>query len=171
MISKSFLAKLLRNIGIAKARGAVKNPETSHIGDSLGFGGINVILCSDLHQFLPVARAKRDPLYFSTQSTDSDNLKTGQMIYDEFTTVIILHEQVHVMDVEWQNFLWQLHKGAVKEDDLSMLQKLLITSPECPPTDFMNSAWSDLHLVMPHHAIRMEWNTLAAKKHCKQTQQ
>ena len=88
MISKSFLAKLSRNIGIGKAKGAVDNPDDSHVNDSLGFGGINVILCGDLHQFSPVAGAKRHPPYYSPQSTNSMDLKTGHMMYEEFTTVI-----------------------------------------------------------------------------------
>ena len=80
MISKSFLTKLSRNIRIGKTKGSVENPESNHANNSLGFGGINVILCGDLHQFPPVAGAKQDPLYFSLLSTDSTDLKTGQMI-------------------------------------------------------------------------------------------
>jgi len=94
MISKSFLAKHSRNIGIGKTKGSVNNPESSHTNNSLGFGSINVILCGDLHQFPPIAGVKRDPLYFSSLSTDSTNLKAGQMIYNEFMTVVMLHEQV-----------------------------------------------------------------------------
>ena len=167
MISKSFLAKLSRNIGIRKVKGAVNNPDDSHVNDSLGFGGINVILCGDLHQFPPVAGAKKDPLYYSPQSTDSTDLKTGHMMYEEFTTVIVLHEQVQVTDMGWWDFLRCLHKGAVKEEDLAMLRKLLITNPECLLTDFTSSTWGKLFLVTPYHAVRTEWNLSAAEKHCK----
>jgi hypothetical protein len=118
MISKSFLAKLSRNIGIGKTKGSA---EATHANDSPGFSGINVILCGDLHQFPPVAGAKRDPLYFSSLSTDSIDLKTGRMIYDEFTMVVVLHEQVRVTDMGWKEFLWRLRKGIVREDDLTML--------------------------------------------------
>ena len=55
MISTSFPAKLSRNI---EKKGSVENLEASHANDSLNFGGINVILCGDLHQFSPVAGAK-----------------------------------------------------------------------------------------------------------------
>ena len=171
MISKSFLAKLSQNIGIGKARGAVENPDKNHVGDSLAFGGINVILCGDLHQFPPVAGAKRDPLYFSLQDTDSNDLKTGRMMYEEFTTVVVLREQVRVTDIEWRNFLRRLRKGAVKEEDLVMLRTLLITSPECPLADFTSGIWGNMSLVTPRHAVRTEWNVSAIEKHCKQSQQ
>ena len=98
---------------------------------------------------------------------DSVELKAGQMIYEEFETVVILREQVRVTDIKWWDFLRHLRKGAVKEEDLTMLQKLLITKPECPPTDFGKAPWNDLSLVTPRHAVRMEWNTSAVEKHCK----
>ena len=170
MISKSFLAKLSRNIGIGKMKGSVENPESSHASDSLGFGGINVILCGDLHQFPPVAGAKRDSLYFSPLSTDSIDLTTGRMIYEEFKTVVVLREQVRVTDIGWRDFLRRLRKGEVQEDDVTMLRKLLVASPESPLTDF-NGAWSNLCLVTPRHAVRTEWNKSAVEKHCRQSKQ
>ena len=105
MISKSFLVKLSKNIRIGKSKGSAENPESSHDSNSLGFSGINVILCGDLHQFPPVAGAKQDSLYFSPHSMDSIDLKTGWMIYKEFKTVVVLWEQVQVMDIGWWNFL------------------------------------------------------------------
>lgn len=48
MLSKSFLAKLSRNIAIGKAT-------DDHTPSPHSFGGINVIMCGDFHQFPPVA--------------------------------------------------------------------------------------------------------------------
>lgn len=57
MISKPFLQVLSRNIAIG-----VEGTAQSVAGSS--FGGINVILCGDLHQFPPVAVGKRQALFY-----------------------------------------------------------------------------------------------------------
>ena len=56
MISKTFLALLSKNIGIGK-----QGTMTEH--NDCSFGGINVILCGDFHQFPPVAEAPSQYLY------------------------------------------------------------------------------------------------------------
>ena len=98
MLSKSFLATLSRNISVGMEGSQGFQPGTS-------FGGLNVILCGDLHQFPPVACGKREPLYYPTRTDDSIASQVGRKIYKEFSTVIILREQMRVTDHIWRDFL------------------------------------------------------------------
>jgi hypothetical protein len=50
-----------------------------------------------------------------------------------------------------------------------MIRKLIITNPDCPPTDYNVSPWTDARLVTPHHAVQALWNLAAIKKHCAET--
>jgi hypothetical protein len=71
MISKSFLALLSKNISIGKQDSDTERPGYS-------FGGINVILCGDLHQFPPVAQNHRQYLYRPIDTNgDSVECKLG----------------------------------------------------------------------------------------------
>ena len=56
MIAKTFLTTLSRNISIGKQGSPSEKP-------SYSFGGVNVILCGDLHQFPPVATEYQNSLY------------------------------------------------------------------------------------------------------------
>ena len=86
MISKSFLTLLSKTIGIGKQGSA-----TTHGADS--FGGINVILCGDLHQFPPVAMESFEFLYQPVDLTqDQMDTQIGRAICEEFRTVVILKE-------------------------------------------------------------------------------
>ncbi|CAK5281207.1 unnamed protein product [Mycena citricolor] len=132
MISKDFLAQLSRNIGIGKASSSDKS-----------FGGINVILCGDFHQFPPVATSPTQALYHPPQPGDSLNTKVGRSIYEEFTTVVILKQQMRDTDVVWLDFLRHLRVGDVQEHHLAMLRTLVIR-----PQDNMNTGpWKDATLV------------------------
>jgi len=53
------------------------------------FGGVNVILCGDLHQFPPVACGKREALYHPINTTDPVDAQVGRRIYEEFTTIVL----------------------------------------------------------------------------------
>jgi hypothetical protein len=95
MISKSFLAKMAKNISIGK-----QTLETDE--DGLSFGGLNVILCGDLHQFPPVAKGNRDHLFRPTDpNRDLKECQIGRAIYEQFNTVVILKEQKRVTDPVW----------------------------------------------------------------------
>lgn len=118
MISKSFLAK--------------------------SFGGTNVILCGDMHQFPPVAGGKRSALYTPTETWDSNEDKVGSMLYKEFSTVVLLTEQMRVKDEVWMDFLRDMRKG--KEEP-----------------------WNSAVLVTPRHSVRMKWNSEAVRQHCTKT--
>jgi len=161
MLSKTFLAKLSRHIGIGKEK-----PGQAICSDS--FGGINVIFCGDFHQFPPVATAKSEALYHPPKvATDSIDSQTGRTIYEEFKMVVILREQVRVTDEVWHNFLDHLRHGRVKEDHLKMLRTLIIGNPQCLPTDFSKPPWNSVALVTPRHAVRKLWNEAALRRHCR----
>ena len=152
MLAKKFLAVLSYNISIAKM---VQGQPVK----SKSFGGINVILCGDFHQFPPVATSPSEALYFpSKPERESVDSQLGGAIYMEFATVVILKEQMCVTDPVWCDFLNHLCYGQVQEQHLKMLQMLIITNENCHPTDFQSPPWNTAHLVTPHHAVRRLWN-------------
>jgi len=147
MLSQSFLATLSRNITI----GVEDSP---HTRDGHSFGGLNVILCGDLHQFPPVACAKSEALYHPVHlAKDSDDAKIGRCIYEEFSTVVTLREQMRVMDHGWRDFLVRLRYGRVQRGDLTMLRSLLL---QHSPVDFSSPSWADASLITPRHGVRTQ---------------
>ncbi|KAF5389044.1 hypothetical protein D9757_004877 [Collybiopsis confluens] len=161
MISKTIFAKLSRNVGIS-----VEGLTHANRNDS--FGGINVIIVGDLHQFEPVVCGRHDALYYPTQNSDTELMKIGREIYEDFDTVVIVKEQRRVSDEVWRDFLRRLRQGVVQEGDLAMLKKLVITGGECD-TDFSRAPWSNASLITPRHATRVEWNEAAVRAHCKES--
>ena len=165
MISKSFLAILSRHIGIGK--GTRDTPICSQ-----SFGGINVVFCGDFHQFPPVACAVSEALYQpSNMVTDSLDSQLGRAIYEEFSTVVILREQLRVTDNVWRDLLTHLRYGRIQERHLTVLRKQLIKHPNSSPTDFSSEPWNTASLVTPRHAVRTQWNEAAIRKHCYDTKQ
>jgi hypothetical protein len=164
MISKTFLAVLSRHIAIGKEQG-----DAGKSSDS--FGGINVILCGDFHQFPPVACAVTEALYYPTNiATDSVDSQIGRAIYEEFDTVVILRDQLRITDDVWHDFLTHLRYGHVQERHLSMLRKQIVKNTACELTDFSSKPWNDAPLVTPRHAVRTQWNEAAIRKHCQETE-
>ena len=160
MISKTFLALLSRNIAIGKQG-------TREWVDSASFGGINVIICGDFHQFPPVARRLQDALYYPIEPIrDSVESQLGRAIYDEFTTVVILKQQIRVTDPVWLDFLRHLRHGQVQPHHLKMLRRLIIGNTEESNVDFTLDPWRNASLVTPRHAVRTHWNEAAIRKHC-----
>ena len=157
MLSRSFLATLSRNISIG-----LEGASYAHQGHS--FGGLNVILCGDLHQFPPVACAKSEALYHPINLVkDSDASKIGRRIYEEFSTVVTLREQMRVTDQEWRDFLVRLRYGRVQRGDLTMLRTLLLQNS---PIDFSSPPWANACLITPRHAVRTKWNQASLRKAC-----
>jgi len=184
MLSKSFLATLSRNIsiGMEGSRGFQRG---------MSFGGLNVILCGDLHQFPPVACGKREPLYYPIRADEPITLQVGRRIYEEFSTVVILQEQMRVTDHIWRDFLNHLRYGRVEPRHLKMLRTLLLKrqisgpSPACSPNttslpdphpsptetpnpsvNFSAQPWADASLITPRHTVRTRWNEAATQKWC-----
>ncbi|KAG8712908.1 hypothetical protein FRC11_013859, partial [Ceratobasidium sp. 423] len=139
MLSKQFLAQLSRHITIAKLE------YDSSVGD-LPFGGVNVILAGDLHQFPPVAASSQGALYHPTnisRGVIDHNAAVGRAIYEKFGTVVTLRKQIRIIDEAWHNFLGRLRRGMVNEADIIMLKKLVLTNPECDRPDFDSKEWKD----------------------------
>ena len=53
-------------------------------------------------------------------------MKIGRRIYEEFSMVVILREQMRVTDQGWRDFLMRLRYGRVQREDLTMLRSLLL---------------------------------------------
>ena len=180
MLSKRFLATLSRNISVGME--GAKGFRTGY-----SFGGLNVVLCGDLHQFPPVACGKREALYYPLDTKDSVDAQVGRQTYEEFSTVVILKEQMRVSDPTWRNFLMDLRNGRVESHHLKMLRTLLLKRPtpdesprwpldvDNPPTsslpavDFTTQPWADAALITPRHAVRTQWNEAASQKLCSET--
>ena len=162
MISRSFLATLSRNIAI----GLEGSPYAAR---DHSFGGLNVILCGDLHQFPPVACAKSEALCYPVNlAKDSDDAKIGRRIYEEFSMVVVLREQMRITDQGWRDFLVRLCYGKVQRCDLTMLRSLLL---QHSPIDFSSPPWTDASLITPRHAVRTQWNQAALRKACAENGQ
>ncbi|CAK5270204.1 unnamed protein product [Mycena citricolor] len=167
MLSKDFFAILSRNIGVGKSSSTDKS-----------FGGINVILCGDFHQFPPVAKSINQALYYPTggalQATSNDgrfrtagkmndtvDTKIGRVVYEEFTTVVILKQQMRVSDPVWLDFLRHLRIGDVEEEHLAMLRTLVLN-----PSEKLDDGWLAATLVTPRHGVRIPWNEEATRRMC-----
>ena len=130
------------------------------------FGGINVILFGDLHQFPPV-RNMLGALYGKTNKTKRASV--GQAIYHQFETVVTLTEQIRIRDTRWMELLARSREGECTEEDLDILQTLVLTNPDCVVPDFSVAPWNEAILVTPRHSARTYWNKAALHKHCANT--
>ncbi|KAI4527074.1 hypothetical protein K523DRAFT_216189, partial [Schizophyllum commune Tattone D] len=120
MIAKSLLAILSRNVSIAKGR----NPNEG------SFGSVS------------------ERLYHPTKAADAAAMAAGRAIYEEFTTVVVLRQQMRVTDTVWHGFLQRLRYGQNTPDDRDMLDDM---TP---------------YLITPRHAVRRQWNEAALRQHC-----
>jgi hypothetical protein len=162
MFSKTFLAQLSQNIAIGVAGINAESGDHS-------FGGINVILCGDFHQFPPVATPHWEALYQPISNSDTPESQLGQKIYEEFTTVVLLKEQMQVTHPTWHDLLDHLQYGHIQEHHICMLKELVIGHPKAPTIDFSTQPWSNACLITPRHAVRKLWNEAAARKWCQES--
>lgn len=59
------------------------------------FGGLNVIIIGNFHQFPPIVAHQSAPLYCAANPQhDSEDDVLGRKIYEQFTTVVQLKEQI-----------------------------------------------------------------------------
>ena len=162
MLGKTFFAKLSRSITIGKAA-------TSNDSANCSFGDTSMIITGDEHQFPPVACGLNEALHFPSRlSGDPLFSQIGRSLYEEFTMVVTLKQQVRVIDAVWNDFLHHLRHGQVQPQHLQILENLCLTNPSCPRPDFTQKPWNAAILVTPRHAVRVEWNEHALRKHCNE---
>ena len=162
MLSGPFLTTLSKNLSIATLMNGYGSQDVS-------FGGLNVILCGNLHQFPPVAVKKGAPLFcpIDVPSQDNDSL-LGRRIYEEFTTVVILTRQERTKDPVWFSLLRRLRYGQVHQEDLRTLQALIINHDDTKDNiDFTLDPWMSAPLITSRHNVRKKWNSIALRKWCK----
>lgn len=76
----------------------------------------------------PVAVAPSEALYYPTNIIrDTMESQIGRSIFEEFSTVVILREQMRVTDPEWRDFLTHLQYGRVQQQHLTMLGTMLLS--------------------------------------------
>jgi hypothetical protein len=106
-------------------------------------------------------------LYWPSVAGDSGEEALGSALYQKFDVVVILKEQMQVTDEKWINLLCHAHHGTCTQQHINLLKGLVLSSKECPPTDFRNVPWSRASLVTPRHGVHMEWIKAALKEHCR----
>ena len=156
MISKSFLQKFA--LKIKQARG--------HVDDNDWWGGLNVIMCGDFHQFPPVAIGRSEYLFNRVEGGEGANCPKmiGQEIYEGFNIVVILRQQKRVKDERWLQFLRRLRRGEVNHDDITMLRTLVLSRSS--KEGMKDGSWNDMSMITPCHAVRTSWNEEACREMC-----
>lgn len=132
----------------------------------MSFGGINVIIAGDFHQFPPVVGTGqgRGALYAPALENHGVKAVLGRSIYESFTTVVLLKQQFRNRDPVWQQILHRARYGQCSAEDLAVI-KSTILDPERDKDLFTahNSPWQTAVLVTPRHAVRNRWNELASR--------
>lgn len=130
------------------------------------FGGINVVMFGDFHQFPPIGSGSI-ALYTPSSISDSQPYRLGKQLFDRFRTVVILREQMRSGDPVWTGLLHRLRTGDCTPGDLQTLRSLIIrTDPESPKN---NERWDDAVLVTSRHAVRKGWNERALQRFSEKT--
>jgi len=132
-------------------------------GEHKLFGGINIILVGDFHQFPPVFG---QPLYWRLDNrvADEEDLLDWS-IYEEFRTVVRLKQQMRVVDSEWLDVLRHVRNGNCGAHHLDILHSVTISPGFHAQDNFSTHPWNDAVLIMPRHSVRRQWNEAMCIKH------
>ena len=137
--------------GMCIIRAAIRK---QYVGNH-SFGGVNIIILGNFHQFPLMAHSIYDALFYPNNSEmDSSLSMIGRTIYKEFTIVVILKEQKRITDTVWHNFLQHLHTSSVKKHHIDMLQRLIVEKSLNMMVDFSQALWETVSLVTPQHVVR-----------------
>lgn len=161
MVSREFFARL------SSVLASTKQPNVLP-ANAEPFGGINVILAGDFHQFPPVACGPTAPLYWPDDPTvDRKAARSGRKHFEKFKHVVILKEQCRVTDPVWLDLLRHVRHGMCKSEHIELLQSLVIDRKGTFASE--QPGWEDAVLVTPRHAVRIAWNECANRRHCTRT--
>ena len=151
------------------------------------WGGLNVVMCGDFHQFPPVAVGCSENLFTVTENEEASHPKAiGWKIYEEFTVVVILEQQKRVYDEEWLQFLRHLRMGCVTWKDISMLQSLILSlssdngidhSTPCSPYELERTSmsrnvfifWSEIVYMLSQGLYWRSSTQLGGTDECKKS--
>jgi hypothetical protein len=90
---------------------------------------LNVILrvIGNFHQFPPVIARRSAPLYWPADIIhDSEDVVLGQKIFEQFTTVVHLKQQIRVKDPVWHNVLQHIHYGNCHQEHITSGKRGLV---------------------------------------------
>jgi hypothetical protein len=133
------------------------------------FGGFNMIVVGDHHQFPPIMGGQRGSLYYQAIASESEDEVLGSTLYLAFETVVNLTQQVRITDPTWNEVLQHVRYGTCKEEHIRTIRSLVLTNRECVRPDFENTEWRKASLVTPRNEVRSQWNDAAVEKHCRAT--
>ena len=131
MIGKELLWKL--HVSICNARGSDL---------SVPFGGMHVILAGDFLQFPPICdpalyrgaymESMNKPFYssFKERSTERlQNVSNGRLLWKEFSTVVVLTEQMRTADPVYNGLLNRLRSNQCTDEDYQLLCTRVVGLP------------------------------------------
>lgn len=159
MVSREFLFRVSSILDAAKQPG--EQPVNGR-----AFGGLNVILTGDFHQFPPVACGPSAPLYCPGAPLDRREACTGRKIYRRFRTVVVLREQCRTTDPEWLDVLRHVRHGTCTNKHLEIIRSIDLGANTTDGGPTVGAEWEDAVLVTPRHAVREAWNASAVRRHC-----
>ena len=133
---------------------------------SIPFGGVNVVLLGDFHQFPPIANAKK-VLY--NPSPEGYDAQIGRTLFEQFDTVIRLDEQIRITDPVWDAILTRARTGECTANDLNELDHLVLDDKHCVLPDFTEPPWNNCVLVTSRNAVQTMWNRMMLDCHCRRT--
>src|SRR5260370_38869683 len=87
MISRAFLSKLSTILGLIMTEAKGEWQEEA-------FGGMNVILCGDFHQFPSIRGGPRATLYWPSVAGDSSEEALRLALYRKFNGIVILKDKM-----------------------------------------------------------------------------
>ncbi|KIO01479.1 hypothetical protein M404DRAFT_150174 [Pisolithus tinctorius Marx 270] len=120
----------------------------------LPFGGLNIIMVGNFHQFPPMATKASAPIIWPCNVENNMHEELVRChIYEQFDIVIHLKTQVRVTDVGWCDLLHHICNGSCSKHEINMLWGLVLENPTCPLMDFSTLPWKDAVLVTPQHAM------------------
>jgi hypothetical protein len=104
-------------------------------------------------------------LYCDRPENDSPQAQLGREICLQFDTVVILWEQVRVRDPVWIEILRRLWEENCTDENISEVQKLVLTNQDCDVPDLSTEPSSGAIFIMPRHTVQERWNEAALAKH------